>query len=177
MQHQTAYDTVTCHLSVYYERDLWKRRRLPLGLALVFGRGQAWRPQRRLQLGRRGNPDKSCWADPSEYTAPKEGLFKIVAIIIKTIIGAHIVLIPYTASILGWALFPVVLIVIIAIHHYTSILLLKCKNICRHSNFSTIMFSIWDHDASKIFGAALMMLNNLAFCTSKLMQVFYSSCW
>ncbi len=73
-------------------------------------------------------------------------------------------LIPYCASILGYILFPIILIVIIATHHYTSILLLKCKNLARHSNFSTILFCIWNNDAAKIFGAALMMVNNLAFC-------------
>lgn len=145
----------------YYDlkyESRWRRRKLS------NRRSQAWRPEWRLRR-RWLIPWKSISTPSNQYWLPHSGLPKVVAIIIKTIIGAHIVLIPYVASQLGWALFIVVLIALIAIHHFTSILLLKCKNWCRHSNFYTIMHWIWPCAGSKIFCTLLLALNNMAFCT------------
>lgn len=128
-------------------------------------RGEPRWPQRGLWRRWRVPVQLSC---PHTYQYPcgHKGLPKVVVIIIKTIIGAHIVLIPYTASQLGWVLFSIVLISIIGIHHFTTILLLRCKNWSRHSNFYTIMYHCWPYVGSKLFGTLLMALNNLAFCTS-----------
>ena len=66
-----------------------------------------------------------------------------VTIIMKTVIGAGILGLPYTISTLGYAFGLLVYIAVIALNQFTSAMLLKAKNLSRHSNYSTIMFHIF----------------------------------
>lgn len=87
-----------------------------------------------------------------------------VTIIIKSTIGAGIISLPYTINKLGYVFSIIAFIVFFALNQYCTVLLLKSKNLSRHSNFATILYYIWHSDASKIFGSALIFVDNLGTC-------------
>jgi amino acid permease len=87
-----------------------------------------------------------------------------VTIIVKSTIGAGIISLPYTINKLGYILSIIAFVVFFALNQYCTVLLLKSKNLSRHSNFSTILYYIWHSDGSKIFGSALIFVDNLGTC-------------
>lgn len=87
-----------------------------------------------------------------------------VAIIVKTTIGAGIISFPYTINKLGYVFSIISFVVFFALNQFSSVLLLKSKNLSRHSNYSTILYYIWHNDASRIFGSSLIFIDNLGVC-------------
>lgn len=87
-----------------------------------------------------------------------------VTIIVKSTIGAGIISLPYTINKLGYVFSIISIIVFFVLNQYCSVLLLKSKNLSRHSNYSTILYYIWHNDASRIFGSALIFVDNLGTC-------------
>ena len=57
------------------------------------------------------------------------------------------------------------------LNQLSSILLLKSKNLCGHSNYATIMHAIWTNNASKVFGSLIIFLDNLGVCKHIITQV------
>lgn len=82
----------------------------------------------------------------------------------KTTVGAGIISLPYTINKLGYVLSIVAFLVFFALNQFCSVMLLKSKNLSRHSNYSTILHYIWRSDASRLFGSALIFVDNLGTC-------------
>lgn len=61
----------------------------------------------------------------------------------KTIVGAGILSLPYTISKLGYILGVFIFIIVIAIIQFNTWMLLKAKNLSKHSNYSTISYYIF----------------------------------
>jgi len=91
-----------------------------------------------------------------------------VTIIMKSTIGAGIISLPYTISRLGYVLAILLFALIAALTQYSCSLLLKSKNLSKHSNYSTIMQAIWNHKFSKMLGSLLIFLDNMGTCISSL---------
>ena len=63
-----------------------------------------------------------------------------VTTIIKTVIGAGILTIPYTMSKMGYVLGIIMFLVAGILAQFGSVMLLKAKNLSHHSNYSTIFY-------------------------------------
>jgi amino acid permease len=96
-----------------------------------------------------------------------------VTIIIKSIIGAGIISLPYTMSRLGYLFTIVIFIIFGTLNQICCSLLLRAKNLSGHSNYSTIMGYIWGGNLSKFFGSLIIFLDNFGTCTYDVMEV----CW
>lgn len=101
--------------------------------------------------------------------------FLTVTTIIKTTIGSGIIALPYTISTLGYAFAPILFVLFFALNQFSSVLLLKSKNLSKHSNYSTILHYIWPSDASQIFGSAIIFVDNFGICNPIYIQAFWSS--
>lgn len=97
---------------------------------------------------------------PKRVSIILSDMFMSATIIIKSTIGAGIIALPFTISRLGYILTPIIFILFFLLNQYASVLLLKSKNLSRHSNFATIMHYIWPYDRSHYFGSALIFLDN-----------------
>lgn len=60
--------------------------------------------------------------------------------VVKTVIGAGILSIPFSMAQLGYLMGSIVIVVAGAIAQFTSVLLLKAKNLSHHSNYSSIFY-------------------------------------
>ncbi len=63
-----------------------------------------------------------------------------VTTIIKTVIGAGILTIPYTMSKMGYVLGIIMFLVAGVLAQFGSVMALKAKNLSHHSNYSTIFY-------------------------------------
>lgn len=88
-----------------------------------------------------------------------------VTIIIKSIIGAGIISLPYTMSRLGYLFTIIIFVVFGTLNQICCSLLLRAKNLSGHSNYSTIMGYIWGGNLSKFFGSLIIFLDNFGTCT------------
>ena len=89
----------------------------------------------------------------------------------KTVIGAGILSLPFTVSKLGYAFSLIVFLIILTINQFTCILLLKSKNLAKHSNYTSISYHIF---RSRVFQALIsicILINNLGICIVEL-EVF-----
>ena len=84
----------------------------------------------------------------------------------KTVSGAAILSIPYVVSQMGYALVIIIFIFALILNQFGSVLLLKAKNLSRHSNFATIFYEVWRSKLSKGLGSILIFVNNIGICTS-----------
>ena len=113
---------------------------------------RGWIPQHRKQVSIEINID----------------LFFSVMTIMKTTVGVGIVSLPYTFSRLGWLLSFFLFIVSITLIQFTIILLLKSKNLSRHSNYTSIghhalegtKFEKWTRSICSF----AILFNNLGVC-------------
>ena len=71
---------------------------------------------------------------------------------------------PFTVSKMGWIFATIVFLVAAALTQFGSILLLKAKNLSRHSNYSTIFYEIWKSKFAKGIGSIVIFLNNIGIC-------------
>ena len=86
----------------------------------------------------------------------------------KTVIGAGILALPLTISRLGYILGIIVFFVVISIIQFTCVLLLKAKNLSKHSNYSSISYHIFRNKFSQIICSVAILLNNLGICIAEL---------
>lgn len=87
-----------------------------------------------------------------------------VTTIMKTVIGAGIISLPSTISKLGYVFGLFIYLLAVAVNQFTAVLLLKSKNLARHSNYSSIICHIFDSKAAKAVSSATILLNNLGIC-------------
>jgi amino acid permease len=85
--------------------------------------------------------------------------------IIKTVIGSGILTIPYTFSKMGFGLGIFLFLAAAIVNQFGSVLLLKAKNLSRHSNYATIFYYIWPSRMSKALGSIILFLAALGVCT------------
>jgi amino acid permease len=86
----------------------------------------------------------------------------------KTIIGTGIISLPMVMNKLGYLFGVFVYILAIAINQFTSIMLLKAKNLSRHSNYSSIMCHLFNSKLAKAGSSFMVMINNLGICIAEL---------
>lgn len=91
-----------------------------------------------------------------------------VTTIMKTVIGAGIISLPSTISKLGYLFGLFVYILVVVINQFTAVMLLKAKNLSRHSNYSTIMKHLFNSKATQAFSSGLILINNLGICIVEL---------
>ena len=91
-----------------------------------------------------------------------------VTTIMKTVIGSGILALPYAISRMGYVLSLIVLTLIYLTNQFTCQLLLKTKNLTKHSNYTSIAYHLFK---SKIFQALIsicILINNLVICIVEL---------
>lgn len=91
-----------------------------------------------------------------------------VTTIMKTVIGAGIISLPSTISKLGYVFGLLVYLLVVGINQFTSVMLLKGKNLARHSNYSSIMCHLFNSNAAKAISSAIILFNNLGICIVEL---------
>ena len=91
-----------------------------------------------------------------------------VTTIMKTIIGTGIISLPSVITKLGYLFGLFVYILAIAINQFTSVMLLKSKNLSRHSNYSSIMCHLFNSQMAKAASSLMVMINNLGICIAEL---------
>jgi amino acid permease len=87
-----------------------------------------------------------------------------VTTIIKTVIGSGILGLPFTVSKCGWVFASIVFVSATVLCQFSSILLLCAKNLSGHSNFSTILYHVYQNKFCKSLGSILIFLNNMGIC-------------
>lgn len=91
-----------------------------------------------------------------------------VTTIMKTVIGAGILSLPLTISRLGYVFALIMFVLIISIIQFGSIMLLKAKNLSRHSNFSSICYHIFRTKTAQILTSFAIFINNTGICIVQL---------
>lgn len=91
-----------------------------------------------------------------------------VTTIMKTVIGAGILALPLTVSRLGFGLSLAVFAFIIASDQFTCLLLLKCKNLSRHSNYTSIIYHIFRNKLIQGICSFSILINNIGICIAEL---------
>lgn len=86
----------------------------------------------------------------------------------KTVIGAGILSLPLTVSRLGFGLAIVVFVFIVASDQFTCILLLKAKNLSRHSNYTSIIYHIFRNKVIQGICSFAILINNIGICIAEL---------
>lgn len=83
----------------------------------------------------------------------------------KTIIGVGILSLPFVFSTMG--IIPTILFYFLAgmLARFTSILLLKSKNLSGHSNYSSIMHHLHRHYIFKVITSLILISGNFGACT------------
>ena len=79
-------------------------------------------------------------------------------------IGSGILGLPYTVGKCGYIFAIIVFAMATMVTQLGSILLLKAKNLSGHSNFSTILYHLYQNRWCKGIGSILILLNNLGIC-------------
>lgn len=86
----------------------------------------------------------------------------------KTVIGAGILSLPLTIKNLGYGLSLLAFALIISADQFTCVLLLKVKNLSRHSNYASIIYHIFKNKGLQIMCSAFILINNLGICVVEL---------
>ena len=84
-------------------------------------------------------------------------------------IGSGLLTIPYTMSKFGFIFGTFLFLLAGVIIQFGSVLLLKAKNLSRHSNYSTIFYEIWPHKLAKGIGSIIVFITCLGVCMAELM--------
>lgn len=92
------------------------------------------------------------------------GFLLTITTIMKTIIGAGILSLPLTMSRLGYVIGLLLFIFVISIMHFSSVLLLKAKNLARHSNYSTIINHIYRNKYAHNICSFIVVIDNTGTC-------------
>jgi amino acid permease len=86
-------------------------------------------------------------------------------IIAKTALGAGIISIPYTVRHLGSVLSIAAFLFFFWVNRFSSMLLLKSKNLSKHSSYSTILYHLFHKNRVRIFASFIIAFNNFVVCT------------
>jgi amino acid permease len=86
-------------------------------------------------------------------------------------IGIGVLAMPYTVYVLGWLFSLLSFIFIVLVNQYSIIILIKVKNLTKHSNYSTISKHIFKGKLLCIFVSSLICIGNFGYCTYFLIQV------
>lgn len=97
-----------------------------------------------------------------------EDFMLTVTTIMKTVIGAGILSLPLTISRLGYVLGVIMFVVVITTIQFTCTLLLKAKNLSKHSNYSSISYHIFRNKGIQIVCSLAILINNLGICIVEL---------
>ena len=109
------------------------------------------------------------WRAPKQVTLSFYLDFLLtVTTIMKTVIGAGILSLPLTISRLGYVLGVIMFFVVITTVQFTCILLLKSKNLSKHSNYSSISYHIFRTKFAQIICSVAILVNNLGICIVEL---------
>lgn len=95
--------------------------------------------------------------------------------VVKTVIGAGILSMPYSIDKMGYVFGIIIFLIAGAVAQFTSLLLLKAKNLSKHSNYSTIFYEVWRSKIAKAIGSILIFLNNIGICIYYKTQVSLNS--
>jgi amino acid permease len=94
-----------------------------------------------------------------------------VTTIMKTVIGAGILSLPLTVSRLGYVLSLIVFVIVISIIQFSAVLLLKAKNLSKHSNYASIAYHIFRTKFAQILCSVMILLNNTGICIAELLII------
>ena len=86
----------------------------------------------------------------------------------KTVIGASILSLPLTISRLGYILGIIMFFIVIVLIQFTCVLLLKAKNLSKHSNYSSISYHIFRNKFAQVICSFAILINNLGICIAEL---------
>ena len=87
-----------------------------------------------------------------------------MTIIVKTVIGSGIIAMPYTINKMGWVFGTILFVVAGIANQFTSVLLIKAKNLSGHSNYSTIFYTIWKNKLAKWVGYVVVFPAGIGVC-------------
>ena len=82
----------------------------------------------------------------------------------KTVIGSGILALPYAISRLGYVFALVVLVLIYLTNQFTCQLLLKAKNLTKHSNYTSISYHLFKNRIFQALISICILINNLGIC-------------
>ena len=82
----------------------------------------------------------------------------------KTVIGSGIITMPYTIDKMGWVFGTILFIAAGSVNQFTSVLLIRSKNLCGHSNYSTIFYSFWKNKLAKCIAYLVVFPGNIGVC-------------
>lgn len=89
----------------------------------------------------------------------------------KTVIGAGILSLPLTVSKLGYGLSLIIFLIITSIIQFCSVLLLKSKNLSKHSNYSSICYHIFRTKLAQVLCSVMILLNNTGICIAEVLII------
>lgn len=84
--------------------------------------------------------------------------------IMKTIIGAGVLSLPFTISKLGYVLAIIIFVLVMGLSYFSTTLLIRVKNLSKHSNFSTIFYFLHKNKLVKGLGSIFIVLKNVGIC-------------
>jgi len=87
-----------------------------------------------------------------------------VLTVMNCTIGMGVLATPYTTYVLGWLFFLISFFLITLVNQYSIIILLKVKNLSKHSNYSTIAAHVFKGKWFCIAVSSLICIGNLGFC-------------
>lgn len=95
------------------------------------------------------------------------GFFQTVVTIMKTVIGPGVLSLPYTTSKFGYIFAITLFVTVMTLSYFSTTLLIKVKNLTKHSNFSTIFYHLHKKKIIKGFGPLIIVLRNVGICKHK----------
>lgn len=102
------------------------------------------------------------------------GLFSTSITVIKNIIGSAIISLPYTVSVMGWLLSLIMFIFFAISTQYTTYILLKVKNLSKHSTYNSIFYHLYRSKLCQFLLSFLNMFCNIGF--SKYLLLYKIRC-
>ena len=84
------------------------------------------------------------------------------------VIGSGILTMPYTMRRMGYIFGILVFIIGVSLNQFGTVMLLKAKNLSRHSNYTTIFHAIWASRISKGIASMVIFLS----CSGVCKQIF-----
>lgn len=90
--------------------------------------------------------------------------FLTVMTIMKTIIGAGVLSLPFTISKLGYVFAIIIFVLVMGLSYFSTTLLIRVKNLSKHSNFSTIFYFLHKNKLVKGLGSIFIVLKNVGIC-------------
>jgi amino acid permease len=90
--------------------------------------------------------------------------FLTVMAVMKSVIGPGVLSLPYTISKLGYMLAILIFVSVMALSYFSTLLLIKVKNLSKHSNFSTIFYFLHESKLVKGLSSIFIVIKNVGIC-------------